>query len=130
MFEKEKVEDVIELTRREHWPYPIVFNMLIEAGVTHYETHVALFETVYSGEGGELTERGPKNFKAVPAAAFSVDELKRAIVRNQRRETDYPQFLKDIAAAGVHTYHVDMEARTVTYRGGQGETHVESVPQP
>ena len=130
MFEKHKVEDVLELTKREQWPYPIVFNMLLEAGVTHYETNVGQFEIVYSGEGGELTDYGPNNFSVVPATRFDPEATKRAIQRSQRGETQYPEFLREIAAAGIHTYRVDMAARTVTYRGAQGETYVESVPQP
>jgi len=130
MFEKHKVEDVIALTKREQWPYPVVFNMFIEAGVTHYDVNVGRFEIVYSGEGGELTVRGPSNINETPAARFDIEGTKRAIQRAQRHDTNYPQFLREIAAAGIHTYSVDMETREITYRGAQGETHVETVPQP
>ncbi len=130
MFDRAKVKDVIDLTKRERWPYPIVMNMFIEAGVTGYEVNVARYEIVYGGEGGKLTVRGPKDFSVVPAANLNVDSLKRAIQRTQRGETNYPEFLREIAAAGVHVYGVNMDSRTVTYRGAQGEMHVETVPQP
>jgi uncharacterized protein YbcV (DUF1398 family) len=129
-FKKTLVEEVATKSKQEKWPYPKIFNALKDAGVEYYETDVATHHLVYHGSGDSFTEAPPPNFTPIsPAATFDAAAVRQAIQRNQSKQTDYSQFLQEIAAAGVVKYRVDMSARTVSYLGSASEQYVEKVPQ-
>jgi uncharacterized protein YbcV (DUF1398 family) len=129
MFDKERINEIATVSKEERWEYPRIFNALKDAGVEYYETSVRDHTIVYSGGGDQLNEDpGGDSVELSVAEAFNSDEVKAAIARNQNKETDYVQFLREIAAAGVQAYRVDMTERTVTYKGGNGQVHVERVP--
>ena len=131
MFQPAQIKKILAEAAAQKWPYPKVFDALKAAGVEYYETVVPRHEITYHGAGGQLKEGAPDGFQPVQAAdQFNQPGVRAAILRTQRRETDYPQFLREIAAAGVHTYRVDMKDRTVSYKGARGELYVETVPQP
>lgn len=114
---------------RESWNYPRTFDALKDFGVQSYDVDVPRHRIVYRGDGAELAEGPPPGFEVLPLAdRFDSDAFLQALRRAQRRETNYSQFLREIAAAGVSRYHVDMAARTVTYFGVGGEEQVEPVP--
>jgi uncharacterized protein YbcV (DUF1398 family) len=116
--------------RAQRWTYPQLFDFLKDSGVTGYETVVGKHEITYVSATEKYVAPPPPGFApAVPAALFNVAEIKKAILRAQRRETTYTQFLAEIAAAGVHRYRVDMAARQIDYKGAKGEIYVEKIPQ-
>jgi uncharacterized protein YbcV (DUF1398 family) len=49
--------------------------------------------------------------------------------RDQASETSLPEFLLASWEAGVVSYDVDFEARTVTYYGAGAESYIESYPE-
>ncbi|MCG3205056.1 MAG: hypothetical protein KCHDKBKB_01773 [Elusimicrobia bacterium] len=130
MFDLEKIRKMYQRAAEEKWPYPYIFNSLKSFGVERYEVNVLTHEIKYVGEGKSFVEGPPQGFSPLPAgAAYNLEALKLAIERVQRRETTYPQFLAEIAAAGVSFYRVDMKPRTVTYHGPGQHKHVEKVPE-
>lgn len=129
--DKRRVEEIFTQSKREKWPYPKIFDALKDAGVDYYETDVATHVIVYHGGGEWVTEAPPAGFGQVsPNASFDAAAVKLAIQRNQHKLTNYTTFVREIAAAGVNRYRVDMAARTVAYRGSRGNEYVEKVPQP
>lgn len=113
----------------ESWNYPRTFDALKDFGVRSYDVDVPRHNIVYRGDNAELIEGPPAGFEKLSlASSFDREAFLQALRRAQRRETDYSRFLREIAAAGVSRYHVDMAGRTVTYVGVGGEEQVEPVP--
>jgi uncharacterized protein YbcV (DUF1398 family) len=112
----------------EQWSYPRVFDALKAAGVRYYITDVVRYEIEYFGDEESAVEEGPQGFRA-EVGVFNQAKVVEAIRRTQRKETDYPTFLKEIAAAGVSNYRVDMKDRTVSYYGHDPRNkYVEQIP--
>ncbi len=123
-------KEILAQAAAEKWSYPKVFDALKAAGVQSYDVRVAQHEIIYHSADGNFREGPPSDFKPSPAAdQFNQEGVIAAIRRTQRKETTYPQFLQEIAAAGTHTYRVDMAERSVSYHGAHGEKYVEKVPQ-
>lgn len=128
MFDRGRIEEIAEKSKIEKWPYPKIFNALKAAGVEYYETSVSTHEIVYHGSGKSWTEPAPDGFGTLQVSPeFDGAGVKEAILRNQRKETDYTGFLQGIAAAGCTHYRVDMNTREIAYMG-HGEQYVEKVP--
>jgi len=129
-FDKKRVEEVFTKGKREQWPYPEIFNALKDAGVENYETDVATRSIVYHGSGDACTEPPPAGFISLtPNPHFDPAGVQLAVQRNQSKQTDYSDFLREIAQADVNKYRVDVNARTVMYIGASGQEYVEKVPQ-
>jgi uncharacterized protein YbcV (DUF1398 family) len=130
LFDKKRVEEIFTSSKQEQWTYPKIFNALKDAGVESYDADVASHEIIYRGHGETCVEASPHaaNHLAI-SALFDQDGVQRAIRRNQNKQSNFAQFLSDIAQAGVQRYRVDMNARTVTYIGIRAEEYVEKVPQ-
>ncbi len=130
MFEIEDIQDIYRRAEDKKWPYNYLFNSLKALGVERYETNVLTHEIKYVGQGESRTDHTPEGFvPLIPGETFNLDALKLAIERVQKRETTYPEFLTEIAAAGVSFYRVDMKPRTVTYHGPDRQKYVEKVPE-
>jgi uncharacterized protein YbcV (DUF1398 family) len=128
MFDRNTIEEIAEKSKAEKWPYPKIFNSLKDAGVEYYETSVSTHEIVYHGSGESWAEPAPEGFVTLEiSSTFDAAGVRDAILRNQRKETDYTEFLQGIAAAGVTHYRVDMNTREIAYMG-HGEQYVEKVP--
>lgn len=123
------VQEIAERGKREQWPYPRIFDALKDAGVESYDVEVSHHRIVHHGGGAEWVEPSPEAVTLPIADRFDEDALKLALRRVQEKKTDYLQFLREIADAGVRSYRVDMRSRTVSYRGAPGEEHVENVPR-
>lgn len=118
MFSLEEIQEIYQRAESEKWPYHYLFNSLKSIGVERYEVNVKTHGIKYVGEGSSILSGTPENSSPVIiGATFNLEALKSAIEKVQRRETSYPQFLAEIAAAGVSFYRVDMKPRTVTYHG-------------
>ncbi len=83
-----------------------------------------------------LTELGPVVMPGVslvtgPAnvPAFDREALIVALRTDQAGESTFPEFLQASWRAGVVSYDVEFEKRTVTYFGCNGEEYVEAYPQ-
>ena len=129
MLNKKKLQEILQQSVQKKWTYPAIFDALKAAGVEFYETEVPRHQVVYHGGGEQWGETPPpldKPYHVGPC--FDRNAIQLALRRVQNRQTDYTQFLKEIAAAGVVKYRVDMPKRTVTYLGKEGESQVELVP--
>lgn len=123
------IQTAIDQAARGEIPYPVLAKTLRESGIRTYRVDVASHTAVYQGNGETFTING----RAVAGPgeeppAFDPPGLVAALLANQRREIDYEEFLERIWRSGVSSYDVDLEARTVTYRGRGGEAHVERIP--
>jgi uncharacterized protein YbcV (DUF1398 family) len=99
-------------------PYPVYVNNLKEIGVTSYHMDVSTHElAVYSG-GKSPALVIPDGHSAIACSPF-YDEvaLREALRRTQAGLSNFPVFLAEIAAAGIHHYRADLLERTVTYYG-------------
>jgi uncharacterized protein YbcV (DUF1398 family) len=130
MLDHVKISELTRESAEKGWTYPQLFDALKNIGVERYEVNVLKHEIKYVGGGTSLSAPPPKEFHPLTAGKkFDEAGLKLALARVQRRETNYEQFLAEIAAAGVGFYRVDMQPRTVTYHGPTPkEKLVEKVP--
>ncbi|MFA6915991.1 MAG: DUF1398 family protein [Parachlamydiales bacterium] len=129
MIDEKAILSISEKGRLGHWPYPKIYRAYKDLGLEGYsvevETHTVTFfckdqiikEVV--NMGGEKLLIAPFHDKA---------KIEEAIEYNQTQGGSYPQFLKDIAAAGVMLYRVQMKDDTIHYLGMNGEDYVEGVP--
>jgi uncharacterized protein YbcV (DUF1398 family) len=127
---EQAVRVALEKNRRKEIDYPAFAQLLREAGVRSYRADVPAHAITYEGEGESFTETGRE---IVPAAersprTYDPEGIRAALAANQRGKGDYEEFLRQIWAAGVTHYDVDLQAATVTYRGAQGEAWVEPIP--
>lgn len=123
------IRTAMDQSSRGEISYPVLAKTLREAGIRSYRVDVASHTAVYQGNGETFTING----RAVAGPgeeppAFDPPGLVAALLANQRREIDYDGFLERIWQSGVTSYDVDLEARTVTYRGQGEEAHVERIP--
>ncbi len=128
------VEDVKRITqqsKQEKWQYPKTFQALVEAGVTSYRTDIATNSTTYSGNGVDYVEELLSLSKGLEVSTiFHKDAVKQALEHHQKFNTPYANFLKDIAAAGVNYYLVDMVSRVIKYTSGRAdEAYIQSIPK-
>ena len=123
------IQEDIEKTAKGEMPYPVLASRLREAGFRRYEVDVRTHTAIYQGTGEPLTVKGPEIAGAGAAVPLHQEGLREAILANQRKEIDYDGFLERIWQSGVTRYDVDLEARTVTYRGDGGEAYEERIPE-
>lgn len=65
---------------------------------------------------------------AVDVPRFDEEALIKALRVDQAGESTFPEFLNATWLAGVVRYDVDLEARTVAYKGCNGEEYIEAYP--
>lgn len=125
---KNKIKDVYQQAAANQWSYPQFFNGLKSAGVRSYTMDVLKHTIEFTGDQETHLEPGPADWN-LTAGAFNKEAVIKAVRRVQQRETDYPAFLKEIAAAGIPKYYVSMTDNTVSYLGADpNNKYVEQVP--
>jgi uncharacterized protein YbcV (DUF1398 family) len=65
---------------------------------------------------------------AIDEGIFDRGALIAALRRDQRGESNFPEFLQSAWNAGVTGYDVDFSARKITYYGASGENYLEEYP--
>lgn len=130
MLDKNKIREIATKSKKEHWPYPKIFNALQEAGVECYEVHVPTNQVVYHGKGQQVNEIASQRESSITiASTFDPDKVRGAIEANQQKKTTYSEFLEGIACAGVVRYRVEMPTRQIYYCGHRlHEQLIEPVP--
>lgn len=109
-------------------PYPVYVKNLKDIGVILYVLTVSNHDRKFFTEEDELLLKGSSPVIKC-ADSFQIDEVRNAVKRTQQGETDYPQFLKEIANAGVHTYIADFNAMQVIYKGKDEDgEYAEPIP--
>lgn len=127
--DEQSLQQVYKQSAENKWAYPQLFDALKAVGVERYEVDVLKYEIKYVGEKTSITHPAPAGFKALTLGKFDAVAFKAALTRSQKQESTYPQFLAEIAAAGIIWYRVDMKPRVVTYHGrDKRDKIVEPVP--
>jgi uncharacterized protein YbcV (DUF1398 family) len=109
--------------------FPHLAEVLRKAGVTRNVWSLPSCQSLYLTQEGPVAIQGAPLFNgAVDVQPFDEEALIRALRVDQAGESTFPEFLNASWLAGVVRYDVDLEARTVTYQGCNGEEYVEAYP--
>jgi uncharacterized protein YbcV (DUF1398 family) len=128
----ELTEELVETVeaRSKGQPYPYLVKNLKQVGIVNYIIKVANRKRTYTNLNGS-TLIIPGDYPVVePAESFDLEAVKAALKRTQEGITDYPTFLREIGAAGIHTYVADLQGMKVIYQGPNSEyEYEESIPE-
>jgi uncharacterized protein YbcV (DUF1398 family) len=84
---------------------------------------------VYLTDAGAVVEPSTPLISAISEVpAFDREAVIVALQADQSGQTTFPEFLTAVWSTGVTGYVVDLEQRTVTYRGIDNATYVERYP--
>lgn len=104
--------------------------LLSGAGVQSYFADYRRGETTYylaDGAGEAHALKLPQPHDSI-GDAFDATAVRAAVLRTQRGELRYPDFIRATRAAGCVGYNVWIAGRQVQYYGRRGEQHVERMP--
>jgi uncharacterized protein YbcV (DUF1398 family) len=111
--------------------FPEEVKRLLAAAFERYEADLLqLHKTFYTASGEAGVESLPLTGGGAIADRFSAEDLKSALLAVQRREIDYPEFLRRSIAAGVANYVVFLSDGRTIYLGRHGDFHIEDFPKP
>ena len=109
--------------------FPYLAEVLRKAGVTRNVRSLPSCQSLFLTQEGAVVIQGtPLVNGAVDVPAFDEEALIRALRVDQAGESTFPEFLDASWRAGVVSYYVDLEARTVAYQGCNGEEYIEAYP--
>lgn len=109
--------------------FPVLAEVLRQAGIHRNEWTLPAAQTLYLTDAGAVVEPArPLTSAMTEVPAFDRDAVIDAVRADQAGHTTFPQFLTALWAAGVTHYVVDLDHRTVTYRGIDNATYIESYP--
>jgi len=110
--------------------FPAYIRELKSIGVHSYTTYVSGGHTDYSGTEDRKLSTGAK-YEALPVSPSSDrDQFIQDLKAHQQGRTDYPQFCKDCAKAGIEKWVVDLKEMTCVYYDQAGEKMLkEEIPQ-
>ena len=110
-------------------PFPRVVERLVEIEVERYEVDLARLTKIYYHHSGRShVEPLPLDHPHPLGDAFDGEAVRSAIRDIQQGGIIYPQFLRQIMAAGVVSYAVYIAGRKAIYFGRRGDFHVENFP--
>lgn len=109
--------------------FPYLAEVLRKAGVTRNIWSLPSGQSLFLTQKGSVVMQGsPLVTGAVDVPAFNETALITALRVDQAGESTFPEFLEASWQAGVVRYDLDLEARTVSYQGCNGEEYVEAYP--
>lgn len=108
--------------------YPELVKNLLSIGVLSYTVDTATGAILYRFFGGEI-HLHPGEAGRTINPKFSNEDTVKAIRKNQQGKSTYPEFMDDIASAGVRFYEATLEGnrKRVTYIG-TGGSYEELIP--
>lgn len=110
--------------------FPVLAEVLRQAGVQRNLWYLPSAQSVYITELGPVVTQGqPLATGMLDIPSFDQEALVRALRRDQAGDTSLPEFLLASWEAGVVSYDVDFEARTVTYHGAGADRYTETYPE-
>ncbi len=118
-----------EVNRPKVGGFPHLAEALRQAGITRNLWSLPSCQSLFLTQEGPVVIQGTPlvtSFAEVPV--FDQTALIAALRTDQAGKSTFPEFLQATWRAGVISYEVDFAARTVTYRGCNGETYVEAYP--
>jgi len=109
--------------------FPVMAEVLRQAGIHRNEWTLPAGQTVYLTDAGAVVEPAAPLISAISdVPAFDRGAVIDALRADRAGYSTFPQFLTAIWSAGVTGFVVDLEQRTVTYRGIDNAAYVESYP--
>jgi uncharacterized protein YbcV (DUF1398 family) len=107
--------------------FPVLAEVLRQAGVQRNVWYLPSAQSVYVTELGPVVTLGqPLMTGTLDLPGFNQAALVHALRKDQAGETSLPEFLLASWEAGVVSYDVDLEARTVTYYGAGDDSYTET----
>jgi len=109
--------------------YPDLVRNLIAIGVQSYSVEVSSGVILYRFEGGENVLHGAVSTPREISESFNRQLVLNALKDTQEGRTTYPEFMDDIAFAGVRFYEATLNGKNkrVTYIG-IGGNYEEKIP--
>ena len=123
----DKLKEIEDRVAREPVPYAQVVQMLKAIGVKAYDVDVTKGTILYRGNH-KVYGLQASSQKLSIAPAFSPEKIEDAYSRIERREIDYPTFLKALAEAGVERYTSEFKRMAIIFKGG-GKEHRKPIPE-
>jgi uncharacterized protein YbcV (DUF1398 family) len=109
--------------------YPEYVQELIKVGILGYEAHIEDGNTIYYGHGGYKIQSGPKYHLINVAGAVNLKKFNSSLRAYKLGKTDFLNFCKGCAEAGIHKWLVDTNIMTFVYYDKEGnEVHIEDIP--
>ena len=109
--------------------FPYLAEALRKAGVTRNIWHLPSCQSIYLTKYGPIASQAePLIQHTVEIPLFNREALLKALRIDQAGQSTFPEFLKAAWEAGVVSYSVDFEKRTVVYCGVLGEFYEEAYP--
>lgn len=113
--------------RPEVGGFPYLAESLRQAGVTRCRMAVPSNAMLYLTSAGPVVVQGEPLVTGMTGVPdFDRAALISALRSDQAGETTFPEFVQGCWKAGVVWYEVDLEARTCTYYGSDGDDCTES----
>jgi uncharacterized protein YbcV (DUF1398 family) len=110
--------------------FPETIQNMASVGVRWYSANLLFGIKTHYFEGGETHQEKWPSWKPITAfRPFDQAEVVAAIRSIQKREIIYPEFLHQIADAGIVVYTVHLQGRKAIYLGADGDFHVELFPK-
>lgn len=108
--------------------YPNLVSKLVSIGVQSYTVDVATGIILYRFGGGLHELHQQTGIQRIISEVFNYDLTLKAVKDTQQGKTKYPDFLNDIAKAGVRFYESTLTGNLrVTYIGAGG-FYEEAIP--
>jgi uncharacterized protein YbcV (DUF1398 family) len=105
-----------------------VVGRLMKAGIERYHADYSRMENTYYTPDGGSTVVLMTHGHAPIAYKFSVAGVESAVRQAQKGEIMYPEFTRQVLAAGCVGYFVQITGKCVQYLGRNGEIHTEWFP--
>ena len=109
--------------------FPFLAETLRRAGVTRNIWQLPACQSLYITASGPVVICGqPLSAGFCDVPPFDEAALIHALRTDQAGNSSFEEFLSSCWAAGIVSYEVDFDARTVDYRGAAGEVYSEAYP--
>lgn len=109
--------------------FPYLAEVLRQAGVKKNIWQLPGCQSIYLADAGNVVMTMPSLIdRKSDVPSFDQDALIKALRTDQAGESTFEEFIAATWKAGVVNYDVDLVARTVAYRGINGEEYVEEYP--
>lgn len=109
--------------------FPYLAETLRQHGVTRCRMAVPSNAMLYLTGAGPVTVQGEPLVTGMAGVSdFDRRALIAALRADQTGQTTFPEFVRGCWDAGVVWYDVDLDARTCTYYGADGDSYTETYP--
>lgn len=109
--------------------FPYIAEALRKSGITQNIWNLPSCQSIYLTEYGSVVSQGMPLINGTDdIPPFNREALIKILRIDQAGQSTFSEFLKSSWEAGVVSYIVDFEKRTITYYGVLGESYIENYP--